>query len=137
MLEGPWVLAATISAQGTAAMPVSTATRGPAGGHGHSSLPRRAGCDAESRLEVIYDRIIRSSHTQGDSTARDGGKRVGRKGEHEYGDAWRGTRGVTRERGDGRKGGAGHGALGGREEVQGAWRGRGKTRGKRAVKGRL
>ena len=61
--EGLGVLAATISAQSTAAMPVSTATRGPAGRHGHSSLPRRAGRDADTRLEVVYDRIIRSSHT--------------------------------------------------------------------------
>ena len=76
-LEGPWVLAATISAQCTAAMPVSTATRGPAGGHGHSSLPRRAGLDADSRLEVVYNRIIRSSHILG-RLYREGGMRVGR-----------------------------------------------------------
>ena len=91
--EGPGVLAATISAQSTAVMPVSTATRGPAGGHGHSSLPRRAGRDADTRLEVVYDRIMRGSRTQSDSTAREGVKWEGRVGVHEYREARMGTRG--------------------------------------------
>ena len=91
--EGPGVLAATISAQCTAAMPVSTATRGPAGGHGHSSLPRRAGLDAESRLEVVYDRIIRSSHTLGRLYC-EGGMWVGRDDRASMsGEGCRGARG--------------------------------------------